>query len=318
MFTSSFSMKKSTIFGWRGVVTLAVLVVLHHLLSVGWSRPNPKAASQWGQNLIASESVVYDATAADCVLVGTSLTASFQLDRDASINGAPRFFNLAYAGGSLSTGLSLIQATGQVPRCVVVETNFLGSLVDQSHLDMIFHPVWQPLKKAVPGLKHENQPLNMLLTAARSFSGQRVAPPKLRKPPDRSNDPVYQLRLREKLDFLDLIPAQQVQDQAQHLGNVARSLASSGSKIFLLQMPVAAEIEAHPHYGVVKNALELQNLEQLPNVDLVNIQTPGLVTTDGIHLDRASQQVVESELLDAVMQRLAPSNKLAREAEMSG
>lgn len=305
-------MKKSIIFGWRGAVTLAVLVVLHHLLSVGWSRPNPKAASQWGQNLIASESVMYDATAADCVMVGTSLTVSFQLGRGTSINGAPRFFNLAYAGGSLSTGLSLIEATGLVPRCVVVETNFLGSSVDQSHLDTVFHPVWQPLKKTLPGLKHENQPLNMLLTAVRSFRGQNVVPRKLGKQPDQSKDPVYQTRLREQLDYHDTIAPQQVLESAQHLGSVVRSLAKSGTKVFLLKMPVAAKIEVHRHYGAVKNALEQQNLTQHPNIELVSIQAQRLVTTDGIHLNRASQLVVESELLAAILQRLAPDGSLGQ------
>lgn len=299
-------MKKSTVFGWRGVLTLAVLVVAHHLLSVGWSRSSPKAASQWGQNLIASESVAYDATPADCVLVGTSLTVAIELGDGTPDNGAPRFFNLAYAGGSLSTGLSLIEAAELVPRCVVVETNFLGSPLDQSHLDAIFHPVWQPLKKVLPGMKHENQPLNMLLTAARSFSGQSAAPLTLRKSPDRSNDPVYQARLRGQLDFHDTISVQRVQQQALHLGKAVRSLAQRGSKVFLLQMPVAAEVEAHPHYGVVKSALERQDFAQQANIDFVHIQAKGLATTDGIHLDRASLQVVERELLEAVLQRLAP------------
>ncbi len=297
-------MSKPSFFGWHGAVALAVLFVLHHLLSAGWHRADPKAASQWGQNLIASESLVYEATPADCVIVGTSLSVALDLGRHAMSEEAPRFFNLAYAGGSLSTGLALIEASGLVPRCLVIETNFLGQPLDQTHIDAVLHPIWYPLKKMLPGFKHQNQPLNQLLTLMRLFKPPAASLPEPVIRPDLTNNAVYQTRLRGQLVFHDSLKPLDVLRQAEHLGRSARILASKGTQVFFLEMPVALEINAHPHYEVVRTALAQQNLMGHRNIHAVEIESQTLITTDGIHLNHWSQMIAERELFAAVAEQL--------------
>ncbi|MBI5563220.1 MAG: hypothetical protein HY894_10290 [Deltaproteobacteria bacterium] len=152
---SSTSNSKTGLIGKAAAACLAVLILFlfsaPYLYQEGWSAPQ----SQWQFNVIKAQRYVYQDKAAPFVIIGSSLS-----QRLSSLSGD--YYNLALGGGSPITGMKVLLRGGKFPSTVLVEINMIIKPSDENFLDGLFMPVLYDLRRYVPGLREEYQPLALL------------------------------------------------------------------------------------------------------------------------------------------------------------
>lgn len=92
------------------------------------------------------------------ILVGSSLSAV--------LPGAalPGVYNLAFSGGSASTGLRLIEARGKIPKMLFIEVNMLTRPADENLLAEVLNAATLSRQRWCAACLTRNQPLTVVLS----------------------------------------------------------------------------------------------------------------------------------------------------------
>lgn len=292
------------------------LLVIHTAVSIQWVRLDPMAASQWGQNEIRSERFLYSSNNEDCVLVGSSMSANLDFTRDEASADLPRVVNLAYAGGSALTGMSLIEKSGKTPYCVLVEANLAYKAADEEHVSEMTDPYWMSLKSYIPNFRQENQPLNMVLTLIRDV-GRRISGKgnQLAVTDDGAVESLATTGPAEVGASDELIEARlaglaQITDDMQREGfesmiQTAKRLEAAGTRVIFYEMPGESRVRQTRYYEVLRaNFSEAANAESATGVlgfaELQRIDIGEAHTNDGIHLTDAGLNRVIPKLYELI------------------
>lgn len=292
------------------------LLVIHTAVSIQWVRLDPMAASQWGQNEIRSERFLYGSNNEDCVLVGSSMSANLNFTRDEASASLPRVVNLAYAGGSALTGMSLIEASGKTPYCVLVEANLAYKAADEEHVLEMTNPYWMSLKSHIPNFRQENQPLNMVLTLIRDFGrrisgkGNQVAVTDNEAAESLDTPSPTEVGASNELIEARLAGLAQISDDMQREGfesmiQIARRLEAAGSRVIFYEMPGESRIRQTHYYEVLhayfSEAANAETAAGIPGfAELQQIDIGQAYTNDGIHLTEAGLNRVIPKLYDLI------------------
>jgi len=297
------------------LAAVSVFLILVHTLIINlWDRSDPTAASQWGQNNIRTEKYLFGATSDDCVLLGSSMSAGVDfksLETSFKKTGdAPRLVNLALAGGSSMTGMQIVLMADFAPACVLVEANLAYKLEDEKHIDKYQNSLWFSLNRYIKNFRHENQPLNMLLTLLRQIrdSNQVIASaPKSVIASEAASDsgvekPIDPVRLQSiqaRLEGLEQIEDEFIEIGAKHMFELAAQIEAKGTKVIFFEMPGEELVRSSHYYKVVQAQFEDTQSSATPRtLHRLNIKSVG--TRDGIHLDEHSLTLVPEKLLTLI------------------
>lgn len=234
----------------------------------------PAAASQLGANRIIAERWLLGPGAAT-VLVGTSMSA-----RLPSADLGPDAANLGMAGIHALDALAIAAAQRRAPRRVVIETNFLYWPPNPVFVDGVVHPLRQAVLRAVPALRTENQPLNLLVRGLRSRSGEAA--------PTGVDAAVREAEVaRQLVELAKPPPAVAWAAALARLDAAINDLRSAGTEVCFLEMPMDPRLLAAPRQSLTRaELLQRYPPERWAWLRLADAAT--WPTTDGVHLEPAA------------------------------
>ena len=240
----------------------------------------------------------------DVVLVGSSLT--FRLKEE--YFATPRVRNLALAGGSPLTGLTIVANRSKIPRIVLVETNVLSRSVDTGLVDKYSKDdnvdSWfaRPIRTVValyeswmhaPPTREQ-----AVLTRARLLDLH----------PEQFDNRIYVDRAFRRLDAEEATSA--VRANAYRIRELIGKLEQRGARVLLLDMPYMGRIEETRSVKATRAIIHAAFPEQdrwLP----VALDRDELRWADGVHLDERSALIV-SRAIDEALKALSSSTSTAR------
>jgi hypothetical protein len=112
----------------------------------------------WQENMIRMQKYVYLKKNFKNVVLGSSLTGRLEFNE----NTTPDYYSLAAGGGDPFIGLEIIKKTDGKPKRIFIESNFLltKAVHDKTYLSSLYLPVFFDLRKTIPFLREQNQPIN--------------------------------------------------------------------------------------------------------------------------------------------------------------
>jgi hypothetical protein len=221
----------------------------------------------------------------DIVLVGSSLTWRLK----EQYFSLPKVRNLALAGGSPITGLTIIANQRNLPKVIIIETNVLSRAVDLALVEKfsgssgstpLFLP---PIRTAVAAYESWNhEPIRHTQTRA-------ALEALLRQPPSDFDNRVYLDRAVQQMNAEDSTNA--VRSNVEKLKQLRGDIWQRGSRVFLIEVPFSAPIEDSRSVRTTRRIVH----EAFPNPDQwLRIDPPlaELRWLDGVHLDERSALIV--------------------------
>jgi hypothetical protein len=240
----------------------------------------------------------------DVVLVGSSLT--FRLKEE--YFATPRVRNLALAGGSPLTGLTIVANRSKIPRIVLVEANVLSRSVDTGLVDKYSNDdnaySWfaRPIRTAVA--LYENwmhaPPTReqAVLTRARLLDQH----------PQQFDNRIYVDRAFQQLDADE--PTGAARANADRIRQLTGLLEQRGARVLLLEVPYMDRIEETRSVKATRAIIHAAFPEPdrwLP----VAVERSELRWADGVHLDERSALIV-SQAIDDALKALPSSTSTAK------
>lgn len=149
-YTSSFKhiIVKSAVFCLIAFALYTALIII--------TKPNVTVMlNQWQGNMVAAQDYIYDNPDRPVVIVGSSLAAKMDMEYL-----GPDYWNLAFAGGSVSTGLEIIARSGARPKIICIEANIFRDTDEKMIADLFTPLVWK-WKKYIPSLRLKYQPFTI-------------------------------------------------------------------------------------------------------------------------------------------------------------
>jgi hypothetical protein len=221
----------------------------------------------------------------DIALVGSSLT--WRLKEEYFT--VPKLRNLALAGGSPITGLTIVANQRDLPRVIIIETNVLSRAVDLALVKKfsgsggskpLFLP---PIRTAVAVYESWNhKPIHHAQARA-------VLEALLKQPPSDFDNRVYLDRALQQANSEE--PTDAVRSNVEKLKQLRDDIRRRGSRVFLIEVPFSAPIEGSRSVLTTRRIVH----EAFPNPDQwLRIDPPlaELRWLDGVHLDERSALIV--------------------------
>jgi hypothetical protein len=263
------------------LIALAMLLVYNVCLLSPRVRHQFSIQSQWQKNLITAQNYVLAKRAPEIVLVGSSLAA--QLPQKAL---EPTIYNLSFSGGSMFTGLDLIEAAKVKPKLVLIEMNVVVRKSDPQVIDNVSRPMFAWLRRFAPAFQEQYQPANLLAGRFTRMPIEKLSESKNRLAPETSKQKsdVFKRMLDIALETnrTSLAPAF-LSEQVAALHRHVTRLESQGVRCAFVQMPIDPAVAASTRRTQVRTKL----LEEFPQTRYQWIRPePDRIyaTTDGNHL----------------------------------
>jgi hypothetical protein len=225
----------------------------------------------------------------DVVLVGSSLT--FRLKEEYFVT--PRVRNLALAGGSPVTGLTIVANRRTLPRVVLIETNVLSRTIDTALVaryseEAVAEPRFlRPVRTAVAAYENwvHAPPRDAQALAARNVL--------LGRPPSDFDNHVAADRALREMNDED--PSEATRTNVEALKQLIADIEQRGTRAFLIDVPVSAHIEGSRFVRVTKEIVEaaFPDPERWLRIDPPRAE---LRWADGVHLDERSALIVVKSL----------------------
>ena len=262
---------------WRSFVVAAIIVATYEFVVPRAFPDGGHSADTQQENVIHAQSLIYQRTQSDTIVVGSSKLARLNFSAGSGI------FNLAILGQGARTGLEIIERGHSRPRRVAIE---VGDTVilrqpDRDFLDALFNPVSDRLRRWLPVLRDTYQPGAILNELAKRL-GPKSKPIDLPLTPE-----LYQKVLREAMDKRAHAPAATVMQPAiAMLQRQVATLRANGAAIFFFEPPEEPTLWSSPQSLAIRQALR----GAFPDVPSFTDDPARYHTTDGIHLDVPSAE----------------------------
>ncbi|MBF0441690.1 MAG: hypothetical protein HQK54_07270 [Oligoflexales bacterium] len=237
-------------------------------------------------NKATAQRYIYDADngMTKVVVLGTSLAS--RLD---SALLEKEIYNLSLGGDSAITGLEMVVRKGSHVPFVAIETNLLlMKEKNQDLLNEIFYPYLWKVRKYVPSLREEYQPVNMLL----SFLVRCVSGNIEQRENTIGNEKTVQrmLMLAKENSKKETLNMKVVEKNYEDLRRLIGILKDKGSKIIFFTMPIHPEMITLTPYRE-NNELMRKHFSGPEYIWLDIPSDQGYLTTDGLHLRYESAHV---------------------------
>lgn len=266
----------------KALLTAFTLLLLHALFVY----VNPISSSQyaWQGNTIKAQQFIYG-DASESIIVGSSLSNRLVMD---SLQGMT---NLSFSGQGIFDGLSILNHSSKSPRLVFIETNIMMRDENENFTSYINSPVLSPIKRAIPSLRDEFQPVGILgeiiiRTLKKDESGQSNDLEEMTT--QRSGDDTFfQKMLTLQAENYNQTPDTTVlRARFEDLAKAVENLEVNGVRVIFFEMPVNETLCDLAEPQMIREYYR----RYFPESKYDYIRVPhcdGYVTTDGAHLGGA-------------------------------
>jgi hypothetical protein len=258
--------------------TMFVTIVLFCIYSIFIIKYKPNVIlvqNQWQGNFVKSQEYLYDSNNIKYVLVGSSMSGRLDIS---IIKG--KIYNLAFAGGSVLTGLQIIKNKGLMPEVIYIETNGIFTKKDNDFIDRLFTPVLYEIRRHLPSLQDKYQPFNLILSWLKSKQGlSDIQKMNMKPDPDVFNNSLSRfLKQHDKK-----IDTKKLKNELDELRNLIMYFNANGVKLVFYTMPVHPQIANSKMYKSANKFLA-DNFRDIGISWLSQPNNAKYETTDGIHL----------------------------------
>ncbi|WP_143000173.1 MULTISPECIES: hypothetical protein [unclassified Helicobacter] len=229
-------------------------------------------------------------------MLGSSLAA--RLDKD--LLESAGIYNLAFAGGSVQSGLEIIKRSNKIPQILYIETNVLFERdADSAMLGILFDPLLFKARYYLPALQEKYQPLNVFASFIKRFGGKSDEEKRAIK----RDEKIYNLSMEGFLKRYQqpLASLPNYQNRLDSLQKQLQYFENKGVKIIFFTMPIDPLLAKQPRF-IEENTLLKQTFSYpfLPMPKHSEYET-----TDGIHLLYESSERFSKEFVKNA-QQIAP------------
>jgi hypothetical protein len=223
------------------------------------------------ENIIKSQSYTFDNQNYESVIVGSSLSARLDLTNISNI------YNLSMAGGSLFDGLNIIQQKKQLPKNIYIEMNVAERPANEMLLESITNPATNVIKKNIPIIREENQPVGVLISYIfYKLEGKNVV--------HKKDEAVLKKLVEEEVtnnnNNMDSIV---MNKNMMDLKNEIQKFENLGVKIIFFELPVNEEVCNLIRPSQIRNTFFI-NFPSNKYKYILQPNCKGYKTTDGKHL----------------------------------
>lgn len=263
----------------KSLLTALTLLLLHAL--VVYVKPITSAQYVWQGNAIKAQRFIYGDTC-DKIIVGSSLSNRLVMD------SLPDMTNLSFAGQGIFDGLSILNHNNRHPRIVFIETNIMVRKENQNFTSYVNSPVLNPLKRAIPSLRDEYQPVSILSgiiirILKKGESAEKNGFEEMETPPDGDDAFFQQMLSRLAEEYSEPLDTMMLRSHFEDLVRAVEDLESNGVRIVFFEMPVNETVCDF----VVPQMVREYYRRYFPESKYVYIRVShcdGYKTTDGAHL----------------------------------
>lgn len=289
----------------KKALTVTVLLFACYNLSLVIFSPAEKGSTsqnQWQNNIIKGQKYIYNGEEFRIVFVGTSLTYRLPLG-----SLPPNSFNLAFAGRSVFDGLDIIKKSHCHPDAIFIESNLSLNNPYYDVSKKLFTPIMYSLRKFIPALKEENQPLcyyfafkGQLHKYIKEFKNLISKNNKIaysypitdvKKKPSKKSSDIVENRLDQLIPSFNDVPSElEIKTRMEVLKGYVNYFKQQGIKIIFLEIPFHERVYHTKFVISTKSAL----YKYFPPDEYTYMSYPNpskLETTDGLHLVRSSAKI---------------------------
>lgn len=259
-----------------------ILLLLHALFV--YVNPISSAQYAWQGNTIKAQQFIYGESSEN-IIVGSSLSNRLVMD---SLQGMT---NLSFSGQGIFDGLSVLNHNNTVPGTVFIETNIMSRKENENFTSYINSPILNPLKRAIPSLRDEYQPIGILgeiiiRTFKPEASGENLDVNNVALQED-GDDTFFQRMLSLQAQDYNVTPDTSVlQSSFEALAVAVENLEKNGTRVVFFEMPVNETLCDLPEPQMIRDYYR----RYFPESRYRYIRVPhceGYKTTDGAHLGGA-------------------------------
>lgn len=267
------------------------LLLLLHLLFILHNPSLGEVTHQWQENINKAQEYIYSNNV-DTVIVGSSLSARIIGDSIPSVK------SLSFSGCSVEDGLIIIQSKEQVPKCILVESNFFFR---DNHSELFSGIIKGPMsifRKWIPSLREQYEPIclyNSLFNCAyndyiKMKKGQLgVETQDKRNLSQKSSIDIKILNegiLRYK-EADNELSDQELRKRLNKMKGHVNELEARGCLFIFFEMPINDKLIHLKQNNQTRNILH----KEFPQNKYLYLpsDTSDYITTDGIHLDLEEQ-----------------------------
>jgi hypothetical protein len=256
------------------IITILIYLIYSFFIKFGPKPAKFLMQSQWQNNQYIVERYKREYLS-DCsnskqnvVIVGSSLAQKLAIDKISKCT-----YNLALAGDSALTGLTIIAKDSRPPKLILVEINVPMLNVNQMLIDHSLS-IWVNL----PTIFYtEYKPFNLVMSFIDQF--------KPHKKPKGPNESVRKNALAlQTLSYNKQVTSENLKLKIEEFNHLVNAIESKGGSVIFFEMPVHPSLEYTPRAIQIRSAFE----STFPTHRLINFNELSIgseiKTLDGLHL----------------------------------
>jgi hypothetical protein len=256
----------------KKALILGLILSLIYSLFIAKFRLNWNSAQyDLQENIIKSQNYTFDDKNYGSVIVGSSLSARLDL------TNIPNIYNLSMAGGSLFDGLNIIQQKTGLPQKVYIEMNVAERPANEMLLESIKNPISSAIKKNIPIIREENQPVGVLISYIfYKLEGKNAV--------HKKDDAVLQKLVEEEIvQNQKNMDSTAINENFKNLKIAIQELEKKGVKVIFFEIPVNERVCGLMRPSQIRNAF-FANFPANKYKYILQPNCTGYQTTDGKHL----------------------------------
>lgn len=273
----------------KTLVTFFIIFVTYTVIITYFVDPNRIVSEhQWQDNQIKTQNYLFsDTDSLNAIIVGSSLSERLHM------NMLPHFYNLGLLGLGPVDGLSTIQAKGNYPKYIFIETNHMDRPLSDELKNSIENPLMTPLRRHLISLRDGKQPMGFIAipygqkaTAYGVFLLQTALSRITSKNKEQASETsanLFDEILSNSIEYQNKIP-DNLNKQVNILKQYVEEAIRQGSTVVFFEMPIQHQLCGLPRPLAIRQEI----YEHFPPSQYRYIDIPNCAeytTTDGEHLD---------------------------------
>lgn len=230
---------------------------------------------QYQGNVMGAQKYIYGTKLPEQVMIGTSLSAVVPTD---SLQG---LYKLSMPGLSMMDGLEILKKRAEFPKKVFIEINYFLKPETASFQSLFNSPVNNKIKKELPAMKEENQPVSILMDKLRNRSKPAAGMPAVNDTVARD---VFEGLLKGQFElYTQSIDRNQLNNVLIKIEQDVMAMINQGSEVCFFEMPVDSSLEVLPRTLTIRGAIK-NRFKGHPHIHFIPVPEGEFRTKDGIHL----------------------------------
>lgn len=254
------------------VLSIFIIMFLFYNMYLAFANPNILMGQGiWERNLIKIEDYLFSNKDDSFVIVGSSLSASIEYEN-------LKHSNIALAGLSSLSGLSILNNNGIYPKLIIVEINTIDKDENEKLIRHTSNRVLFYIKKHCFALRTKYQPINLFISFIKKDDKKEQ-----KKNKNINKELLAKLLINVKKNYLEIPNSDLCLSRYNRLEKLLENFRMNGTKILFMEIPLHPEINNLPHAKFIRNYV-MKNLMNNNDKWIKNEEFKAYETNDGYHL----------------------------------